>query len=49
MINEWLTERLQQSLSAYQFTCLSFIVKLEETNVALHDHSAGAKVFSFFK
>ncbi|XGW25753.1 hypothetical protein V3C99_006839 [Haemonchus contortus] len=27
MINEWLTERLQQSLSPYQFTCLSFIVK----------------------
>ncbi|KAE9419845.1 hypothetical protein Angca_004255 [Angiostrongylus cantonensis] len=27
MINEWLTERLQQSISAYQFTCLSFIVK----------------------
>ncbi|ETN74319.1 hypothetical protein NECAME_13044 [Necator americanus] len=70
MINEWLTERLQQSLSPYQFTCLSFIVKkvysdfelqgideetlnskiyqsinrrlqLEETNVALHDHSNG--------
>lgn len=28
MINEWLTERLQQSLSAYQLTCLSFIVKV---------------------
>ncbi|KAI6216158.1 hypothetical protein M3Y99_01836800 [Aphelenchoides fujianensis] len=27
MINEWLTERLQQSLSNYQLTCLSFIVK----------------------
>ncbi|EPB73406.1 hypothetical protein ANCCEY_07504 [Ancylostoma ceylanicum] len=27
MISEWLTERLQQSLSPYQFTCLSFIVK----------------------
>ncbi|VDM71339.1 unnamed protein product [Strongylus vulgaris] len=27
MIHEWLTERLQQSLSPYQFTCLSFIVK----------------------
>ncbi|KJH40596.1 hypothetical protein DICVIV_13447 [Dictyocaulus viviparus] len=27
MINEWLTERLQQSLSPYQFTCVSFIVK----------------------
>uniref|UniRef100_A0AC34QCC0 Calcium-dependent secretion activator n=1 Tax=Panagrolaimus sp. JU765 TaxID=591449 RepID=A0AC34QCC0_9BILA len=27
MINEWLTERLQQSLSTYQLTCLSFIVK----------------------
>ena len=28
MINEWLTERLQQSLSPYQLTCLSFIVKV---------------------
>ena len=28
MINEWLTERLQQSLSAYQLTCLLFIVKV---------------------
>jgi hypothetical protein len=27
MINEWLTERLQQSLSPYQLTCLSFLVK----------------------
>ncbi|CAJ0603670.1 unnamed protein product [Cylicocyclus nassatus] len=27
MISEWLTERLQQSLSPYQFTCLNFIVK----------------------
>ncbi|CAJ0587828.1 unnamed protein product, partial [Mesorhabditis spiculigera] len=27
LINEWLTERLQQNLSPYQFTCLSFIVK----------------------
>jgi hypothetical protein len=27
MINDWLTERLQQSLSPYQLTCLSFIVK----------------------
>ncbi|KAF8373645.1 unc-31 [Pristionchus pacificus] len=27
MINDWLTDRLQQSLSNYQFTCLSFIVK----------------------
>ncbi|PAV90841.1 hypothetical protein WR25_06278 [Diploscapter pachys] len=71
MINEWLTERLQQSLSSYQFQCLSFIVKkvysdfelhgidderinsktyqsisrrlqLEETNVALHEHTNGA-------
>lgn len=28
MINDWLTDRLQQSLSNYQFTCLSFIVKV---------------------
>ncbi|VDP12922.1 unnamed protein product, partial [Onchocerca flexuosa] len=27
MINDWLTERLQQSLSPYQLTCLSFMVK----------------------
>ncbi|VDK70542.1 unnamed protein product [Gongylonema pulchrum] len=27
MINDWLTERLQQSLSSYQLTCLSFMVK----------------------
>ncbi|VDM98074.1 unnamed protein product [Thelazia callipaeda] len=27
MINEWLTERLQQSLSPYQLTCLLFMVK----------------------
>lgn len=27
MINDWLIERLQQSLSSYQLTCLSFIVK----------------------
>ena len=31
MINEWLTERLQQSLSQYQFTCLSFIVKVKQS------------------
>lgn len=28
MLNEWLTERLQQSLSAYQLTSISFIVKV---------------------
>lgn len=28
MVNEWLTERLQQSLSPYQLTCLSFMVKV---------------------
>ncbi|VDK83689.1 unnamed protein product [Litomosoides sigmodontis] len=27
MLNDWLTERLQQSLSPYQLTCLSFMVK----------------------
>ncbi|VIO87077.1 Uncharacterized protein BM_BM7580 [Brugia malayi] len=27
MVNDWLTERLQQSLSQYQLTCLSFMVK----------------------
>uniref|UniRef100_A0A1I7VZS2 MHD1 domain-containing protein n=1 Tax=Loa loa TaxID=7209 RepID=A0A1I7VZS2_LOALO len=27
MLNDWLTERLQQSLSQYQLTCLSFMVK----------------------
>uniref|UniRef100_A0A7E4VUH8 Calcium-dependent secretion activator n=1 Tax=Panagrellus redivivus TaxID=6233 RepID=A0A7E4VUH8_PANRE len=35
MINEWLTERLQQSLSPYQLTCLSFIVKKVHMDFAL--------------
>ncbi|KAI6206643.1 hypothetical protein M3Y94_00936000 [Aphelenchoides besseyi] len=36
MINEWLTERLQQSLSNYQLTCLSFIVKKVYSDFELH-------------
>uniref|UniRef100_A0A914C5E7 Calcium-dependent secretion activator n=1 Tax=Acrobeloides nanus TaxID=290746 RepID=A0A914C5E7_9BILA len=36
MINEWLTERLQQSLSQYQLTCLSFIVKKVHSDFELH-------------
>lgn len=27
LLNNWLTERLQQSLSAYQLACLSFVAK----------------------
>uniref|UniRef100_A0A914ZM37 Calcium-dependent secretion activator n=2 Tax=Parascaris univalens TaxID=6257 RepID=A0A914ZM37_PARUN len=36
MINEWLTERLQQSLSPYQLTCLLFIVKKIYSDFELH-------------
>lgn len=36
MINEWLIERLQQSLSSYQLTCLSFIVKKIYSDFELH-------------
>jgi hypothetical protein len=28
IINDWLTERLQQSLTGYQVTCLSFMIKV---------------------
>ncbi|KAK0399963.1 hypothetical protein QR680_003296 [Steinernema hermaphroditum] len=36
MISEWLTERLQQSLSPYQLTCLSFMVKKIYSDFELH-------------
>uniref|UniRef100_A0A915E7I8 MHD1 domain-containing protein n=1 Tax=Ditylenchus dipsaci TaxID=166011 RepID=A0A915E7I8_9BILA len=36
LINDWLTERLQQSLSPYQLTCLSFIVKKVYSDFELH-------------
>ncbi|KAI1732731.1 PH domain-containing protein [Ditylenchus destructor] len=36
LINEWLTERLQQSLSPYQLTCLSFIIKKIYSDFELH-------------
>ncbi|CAI4226865.1 unnamed protein product [Auanema sp. JU1783] len=36
MINDWLTERLQQSLSVYQFQSLSFIVKKVYSDFELH-------------
>jgi calcium-dependent secretion activator len=36
MLNEWLTERLQQSLSPYQLTCLSFMVKKIYSDFELH-------------
>uniref|UniRef100_A0A914UUN9 Calcium-dependent secretion activator n=1 Tax=Plectus sambesii TaxID=2011161 RepID=A0A914UUN9_9BILA len=36
MMNNWLTERLEQSLSQYQLTCLSFIVKKIYSDFELH-------------
>jgi len=36
LINSWLTERLQQSLSHYQLTCISFIVKKLYSDFELH-------------
>ncbi|CAK5124797.1 unnamed protein product [Meloidogyne enterolobii] len=36
MLNEWLTERLQQSLSPYQLTCLSFMFKKIYSDFELH-------------
>lgn len=36
MINDWLTERIQQSLSLYQVTCLSFIIKKIYSEFELH-------------
>uniref|UniRef100_A0A914LRQ5 Calcium-dependent secretion activator n=2 Tax=Meloidogyne TaxID=189290 RepID=A0A914LRQ5_MELIC len=36
MLNEWLTERLQQSLSSYQLTCLSFMFKKIYSDFELH-------------
>jgi len=51
MVNEWLTERLQQSLSPYQLTCLSFmvkVVKLEEMLNPIRIHSF-QKIYSDFE
>jgi len=36
LINDWLTERLQQSLSTYQLTCLNFIMKKLFSDFELH-------------
>uniref|UniRef100_A0A1I7RHL5 Calcium-dependent secretion activator n=1 Tax=Bursaphelenchus xylophilus TaxID=6326 RepID=A0A1I7RHL5_BURXY len=36
MINEWLAERIQQSLHPYQLQCLNFMVKKIHTDFELH-------------